>query len=110
MSDWSFDENCLFCCLRREKVKVGGIAVQSAFQMRSSHNYMVGGEVQNVIMFNSIHIQLSSCYNANCAVASLGCAAHAEGVRETLRNSFILFFKHKESILPFFYFHFNFLL
>ncbi|XP_054459690.1 ligand-dependent nuclear receptor corepressor-like protein [Anoplopoma fimbria] len=21
VSDWSFDENCLFCCLRREKVK-----------------------------------------------------------------------------------------
>lgn len=41
MSDWSFDENCLFCCLRREKVKVGGIAVQSPFQIRPSHfNYM----------------------------------------------------------------------
>lgn len=23
VSDWSFDDNCLFCCLRREKVKVG---------------------------------------------------------------------------------------
>ena len=22
VSDWSFDENCLFCCLRRDKVKV----------------------------------------------------------------------------------------
>lgn len=22
VSNWSFDENCLFCCLRREKVKV----------------------------------------------------------------------------------------
>lgn len=22
MSDWSFDENCPFCCLRRDKVKV----------------------------------------------------------------------------------------
>ncbi|CAG5945841.1 unnamed protein product [Menidia menidia] len=21
VSDWSFDENCLFCCLRREKYK-----------------------------------------------------------------------------------------
>lgn len=25
VSDWSFDENCLFCCLRRERVKVGVI-------------------------------------------------------------------------------------
>lgn len=25
VSDWSFDENCLFCCLRREKVKVGDV-------------------------------------------------------------------------------------
>ncbi|XP_029016022.1 ligand-dependent corepressor [Betta splendens] len=24
VSDWSFDENCLFCCLRREKVKEHG--------------------------------------------------------------------------------------
>lgn len=22
VSDWSFDENCIFCCLRRDKVKV----------------------------------------------------------------------------------------
>ncbi|XP_074542118.1 ligand-dependent corepressor [Halichoeres trimaculatus] len=25
VSDWSFDENCLFCCLRREKVKDHGV-------------------------------------------------------------------------------------
>lgn len=25
VSDWSFDENCLFCCLRRERVKEHGV-------------------------------------------------------------------------------------
>ncbi|XP_054634201.1 ligand-dependent corepressor [Dunckerocampus dactyliophorus] len=35
VSDWSFDENCLFCCLRREKVKEHRAEVSAGSQVLS---------------------------------------------------------------------------
>lgn len=40
VSDWSFDENCVFCCLRRDKVKVIKTLLSLIFLFLSLNNPM----------------------------------------------------------------------
>ncbi|MCJ8749149.1 hypothetical protein PDJAM_G00172930, partial [Pangasius djambal] len=47
VSNWSFDENCLFCCLRREKVKEHVIALNNKI-VESGGKPLLGKDLCNI--------------------------------------------------------------
>ncbi|XP_031732991.1 ligand-dependent corepressor [Anarrhichthys ocellatus] len=54
VSDWSFDENCLFCCLRREKVKEHGAEKGGGSQVLSEPSRICRLERQAQDFLNAV--------------------------------------------------------